>query len=54
MILDLSTSSELQIRFDPVGSSEHTDSVAFDIEVLLSTSLQQAKIELKEHWFFHD
>lgn len=37
-----------------MGSSEHTNSVAFDIEVLLSTSFQQAKIELKEYWFFHD
>lgn len=54
MILDLSTSTELQIHFDPVGSSEHIDAVAFEITILFSTSFQQAKIEIKERWFFHD
>ena len=54
MILDLSVTNGLKLRFDPVESESHLPSVAFDIEAMFSMPFQKSSIFIKECWFSYE
>ena len=54
MVLDLSVTNGLRLRFDPVESESRLPSVAFDIEAMFSMPFQQSSIIIKECWFSHN